>query len=103
MKTYRVIWSEQAKDELRAIYTYIFDQSKQGADSVFDTILDLGDSLSTMPRRFPIENRLANEENEFRFIPKWSYKIVYLILEEKDTVVIARIFNAKQHPNRLED
>ena len=101
MKTYKVIWSEQAKDDLRAIYNFIFDQSTQGADTVFDTLLDLGDSLSTLPQRFPIEVLLTDSSYEYRFLPKWSYKIIYLILEEKDTVVIARIFNTKQDPSRL--
>jgi len=101
MKTYNVIWSEQAKDDLRAIYNFIFDQSKQGADTVFDTLLDLGDSLSNLPQRFPIEVLLTDSSFEYRFLPKWSYKIIYLILEENDTVVIARIFNTKQDPSRL--
>ncbi len=101
MKNYHVIWSEQAKDDLRAIYNFIFDQSKQGADIVFDTLLNLGDSLSTTPRRFPIEILLTDSTYEFRFLPKWSYKIIYLIMEEQDTVVIARIFNTKQDPSRI--
>jgi len=92
MKTYRVIWSEQAKDDLREIYYYIFEQSKQGANSVFDTLLDLGDSLTTMPRRFPVEVLLADAENDYRFLPKWSYKIVYLVQEDRDRVIIARIY-----------
>lgn len=101
MKNYHVIWSEQAKDDLRAIYNFIFDQSKQGADIVFDTLLNLGDSLSTTPRRFPIEILLTDSTYEFRFLPKWSYKIIYLIIEEQDPAVIARIFNTKQDPSRI--
>lgn len=86
---------------MREIYSYIFEQSKQGAKSVFDTILDLGDSLSTLPSRFPIEVIISNYDQEYRFIPKWSYKIIYTIHENKDQVIIARIFNTNQHPTRL--
>ena len=35
MKTYRVWWSPQALDDIKAIYDYIYEQSPKGADKIF--------------------------------------------------------------------
>ena len=51
MKTYRVWWSPDALDDVKQIYEYIYEQSPKGADIVFDTLLDLGDSLNTFPEK----------------------------------------------------
>lgn len=41
-----VVWSREAMKSLTNIYDYIFDDSPQNAIKVFETLLDLGDSLS---------------------------------------------------------
>ena len=64
----------------------------------FDTLLDMGDSLSTMPERFSVEPNVASQHYTFRFIPKWNYKIIYRINKEIDVVVIARILSTRQNP-----
>ncbi len=97
MKRYRVWWSPQALDDLKAIYDYIYEQSPKGADKVFDTLLDLGDALATLPERFPIEEHAESKLYSFRFIPKWNYKIIYRINVNADIVVIARIISTRQN------
>ncbi len=102
MKTFRVWWSPQALDDLKQIYDYIYEQSPKGADTVFDTLLDLGDSLEALPERFPIDLMLSSHTHIFRFIPKWNYKILYRINQSTNLVIIARIFSTKQHPDNIE-
>lgn len=46
-----------------------------------------------------IQKNLFINENKYRFIPKWNYKIIY---ERKiDKVVILDVFSTKQNPNEL--
>ena len=101
MKKYRVIWSHQSSDDLHEIYHFIYPKSKKGAEKVFDAILSLGDSLEKMPERFPVELLLENAPREYRYITKWSYKIVYTIQQKKNRVIIARIFDTRQNPEKL--
>jgi len=101
MKTYQVIWSEKAKEDLLRIYDFIYNQSPQGADKVFDVLLDLGDSLDKLPYRFPIEDLMIEAKNEYRFISKWSYKIIFFVDEKNDQVIITQIFGTAQNPERL--
>lgn len=42
----KVIWSEQAKESLAQIYDYTFEDSPQNAEMVFNTLFELGNSLS---------------------------------------------------------
>lgn len=101
MQNFKVWWSPQSLEDIKKIYEYIYEQSPKGADIVFDTLLDLGDSLNVMPERFPIDPFVSSEENNFRFITKWDYKIFYRINPKIHTVIIARIFSSRQHPNKL--
>ncbi|MEZ4930745.1 MAG: type II toxin-antitoxin system RelE/ParE family toxin [Saprospiraceae bacterium] len=100
-KRYRVYWSFKSNEDLADIYAYIEQDSPAAAEKVIDTLLDLGNSLETFPERFPREWNLADAPLVFRFIPKWNYKIIYIIKETEDMVIIARIFSASQDPESL--
>jgi len=101
MKKFQVWWSPQSLDDIKNIYDYIYEQSPKGAETVFDTLLDLGDSLEEMPERFPVDLFVSQKEYIFRFISKWDYKIFYRINTDINTVIIARIFSTKQHPDKI--
>jgi len=100
-KRYKIYWSFKANEDLADIYADIEEDSLQAADKVIDALLDLGDSLETLPQRFAREWSLENAPLIFRFIPKWRYKIIYTIKEENDLVIIARVFNTSQSPDKL--
>lgn len=92
-----VIWSRQARNSLAHIYDYIFDESPQNALIVFNTLFDLGNSLSD--ERFDYSKDLIINKDRYKCIPKWSYKIIY---ERKDSeVIILDIFNTNQNPDKL--
>ena len=90
---YKVDWSFNAQEDLADIYEYIEIDSAKAANRVIDVLLELGDSLTLLPHRFPIEPLLKDAPLEFRFVPKWRYKIIYHINEENQRVIISRIFN----------
>ncbi|MPS72501.1 MAG: type II toxin-antitoxin system RelE/ParE family toxin [Chryseobacterium sp.] len=93
----KVVWSDNAKESLADIYDYIFENSPQNAEHVIDTLLELGNSLEDS--RFDYSKDLIIDNDRFRFIPKWSYKIIY---ERKNNEVrIIDVFGTKQNPEIL--
>lgn len=64
---------------------------------IVDTFLNIADTLDFMPYKFPKEPYI-NKEN-IRFIPKWSYKIIYAI--EEDDIIILNVFGTSQDPDLL--
>lgn len=101
MARFRILWSPQASDDLKDIYQYIYQVSPNGADIVFETLVDLVDSLQKYPERFPVEPALEEYDKEFRFIPKWNYKIIYRVNHIAKLVIIARIFGTRQGLDKL--
>jgi plasmid stabilization system protein ParE len=93
----KIEWRDKAIEELQSIYDYIYLRSPQNAENVINTLLNLGDSLAEFPNKYPIEP-LLNRENT-RFVTKWSFKIIYRV--EKERIIILRVFNAKQNPDKL--
>lgn len=100
-KKYSVYWSFQANEDLADIYAYIETSSPEAADKVIDTLLDMGNALEIFPERYAKERSLKDAPRIFRFIPKWNYKIIYTVDEEKDKVIIARVFSTNQDPEKL--
>lgn len=93
----KVIWSDEAKESLADIYDYIFEDSPQNAEHVIDTLITLGSSLEDT--RFDYSRDLIIDNDRFRSIPKWSYKIIYE--RKKNEVRIIDIFGTKQNPEIL--
>lgn len=87
-----VEWSEESIFSMQSIYDYIFVESPQNADLVIDTLFDLGEKLNILPEKNPKEP-LYNSE-KIRFSPKWNYKIVYRI--EENRIYILDIFSTLQ-------
>lgn len=95
----KVVWSEKAKISLANIYDYIFQASPQNAEKVIITLLNLANQLSD--NRFTYSKDLIINKERYRFIPKWSYKIIYERTENE--VIILDIFNTKQNQENLKE
>lgn len=94
MATLKIIWTNTAKDQLKAIFEYYKVKSLQGAHNVKNDILKASREL-----HFVEQYQLDEIEPEYRRIIVRDYKLLYK--EEKEgTVFIARIFSTKQNPNR---
>jgi len=93
----KVRWSKRSRESLTNIYDYIFEDSPQNAEMVIKTLIDLGNSLSN-PKIEYSQDLIINDER-FRFIPKWSYKIIYERTENE--VIILDVFNVNQNPGKL--
>ncbi|MFN0037637.1 MAG: type II toxin-antitoxin system RelE/ParE family toxin [Saprospiraceae bacterium] len=99
MKTYSVTWTLPAIAALRDIYDFIRPDSPEGAKRVVTELVSLGNSLSTLPSRNPVEVLLADEPVVYRFAVKWNYKIIYTI--ESEDVMIVEVFDTRRDPRRL--
>lgn len=74
------------------LYDYIFGESPQNADLVVDTLFDLGEKLNIFPEKNPKEPLFNSEK--IRFFPKWNYKIIYRI--EENRIYILDVFSTLQ-------
>jgi plasmid stabilization system protein ParE len=102
MTEYHVVWSDRAYETLRKIADFIGKDSRQGAKNVVRELVQHSQSLSTLPRRNPVEPSLAEATVEYRFLLKWNYKIIYTILEQDAIVLIVLIFDTRQDMAKLE-
>ena len=88
-----VVWSANAIESIQNIYNYIYSQSPQNADLVVGTLFDLGDNLNLFPEKNPIEPLFNSKE--IRFFPKWNFKIVYRM--EENRIYILDVFSTSQN------
>lgn len=93
----QIIWHSKAYKDLNDNVKYIAKQSPQNARMVLNTLLELPNSLKTFPFAYPKEPYYNNEN--IRYISKWSFKIVYFV--NGDTITIMRVFNTNMRPNRV--
>lgn len=100
MEVYQVVWTDNALKELYAIRDFIQKQSDTGAAKTVQEITNLAGSLNTMPERGQVE-RSISKRMVYRYLKKWNYKIIYTIEEGEKRVVIVKIFNTRQHPDKL--
>ena len=92
-----VVWSEQAKESLQNIYSYIYLKSHQNAVSVLDALLALGESLADQKKEFSLDPVINKQK--FQHISLWSYKIIYERTEVR--VIILDVFDGRQDPAKL--
>ena len=93
----KVVWSERAKISLSEIYEYVYQDSPKAADRVLESILDKTNSLQNEQIEYP-KNPILNDQR-FRFILLWSFKIIYQRTESK--VIIIEIFHTRKDPGKL--
>ncbi len=99
MKTYSVIWTLPALASLRDIHEFIKKDSPTGAKKVITELVAVGNALSTLPARNPIEPLLAEEPIIYRSAVKSNYKVIYTI--EQESVMIVDVFDTRRDPSRL--
>lgn len=93
----KVVWSERAKISLANIYEYVYQDSEEAADRVLETILEKAESLQDDRIDYP-KDPILNDER-FRFILQWSFKIIYE--RTKSTVIIIDIFHTRKDPGKM--
>jgi len=101
---FKIIWSRQARDDLRDIVTFIAGNNHPIAESFGFRLMAKVDLLA----QFPEMGRMVPEEQDetIREIIFPPYRIVYRVLARANLVAIARIWHGARGepviPNRLE-
>lgn len=100
---FKIIWSEQARDDLQSIVLFIAQDNPNISESFGYLLMSKVDVLA----QFPQLGRVVPEENDetVREIIFRSYRIIYKVLAEKQIVAIARIWHGARGepeiPSRL--
>ena len=81
-----VIWSNEAKADLRKIHKYISTDSKLYADNVKNNIIDKADTLDEMKKKFRVESEFNDET--IRYMIVYSYKLLYRIVNNEVILVL---------------
>ena len=91
---YTVIYSPEALDDIRKIYSYIaFELKAPGtAKNQTDRIRKFIRSLDFMPMRHPIVEWEPWKSMKMHKAPVNNYVVYYIVNDEQNTVTIIRIF-----------
>ena len=76
---YKVIWSNNAKQQLKDIYAFIKKDSQQGADLVKNKILESTKILSAGSFIYETDSLKNNNNGNYRAYTIYSYRITYKI------------------------
>ena len=80
-----VIWSDEAKADLRMIYEFIAKDSKHYGRKVIQEIAIKADILDSLPRLGRMMPEIGDEN--VREIPMYSYRIIYEILGQNVSII----------------
>jgi len=100
MQTYKVVFSDLSKADLQSIVTYIAHvESPTRAKHVERGILSEAKKLQHFPNGYARDEYASSDTLTVRFIVKWSYKILFVVV--RDTVQVVAIFHTAQSPDKL--
>ena len=103
MVQYKVITVAQALDQLKSILEYIIERDSIGkAQIAHDGIIKTIESLKTMPYRNSVYRTVKKTKKTYRFVPQWSYNIIYRIEDDPPVVNVVTIANASQSSKEIE-
>jgi plasmid stabilization system protein ParE len=101
---FKIIWSRQARDDLRDIVTFIAEDHRPRAESFGFRLMSKVDLLA----KFAEIGRVVPEEQDetIREIILPPYRIIYRVLPENHRVAIVRVWHGARGepeiPSRLE-
>lgn len=99
----KIYWSRLAENKLEDIFDYYnIKAGVKTATKIVHGIIDRVDHLDKNPRMGQIEELLATRPQEFRFLIYTHYKIIYRVDLEKQRIIIANVFDARQSPLKIQ-
>ena len=95
-KTYKVIWSDLAKEQLKEIYKYIKKDSETNAKKVRTKILESTRILGSGKEIYKADEFKQDNKGSYRAYVVYNYRITYKI--ELDRVEILRVRHTSREP-----
>ncbi|MEI6131485.1 MAG: type II toxin-antitoxin system RelE/ParE family toxin [Bacillota bacterium] len=101
--TYIIIMTEHSKSDLINIETYISETLHEPVfgKNTIEGILKQVFSLSILPKRNPVIEEIGFINREIRKILAGNFIIFYLVVDERQTVVILRVIYKKREWENL--
>lgn len=101
---YKVVVTDDAKNNLREIIEYLGENASYDvAEKVRDAIEGEIAKLAEMPQSKGLLQGVKAKKFAYRRILKWSYRIIFTIVETELVVLVVRIDHAKNDPGKLEN
>jgi toxin ParE1/3/4 len=101
---FKIIWSRQARDDLRDIVTFIAEHNRLVAESFGFRLISKVDLLAQFPRLGQVVPEEQNENIREIILP--PYRIIYRVMAEDQVVAIARVWHGARGepeiPRRIE-
>ena len=97
----KVLWTDAAIAQLEAVYNYVAQTSPEYARRIVDKLTRRSIQIAA----FPFSGRMVPEYelNEVRELIEGSYRVIYLVKEEKNQIeVLAVIHSAREGLTPLE-
>jgi plasmid stabilization system protein ParE len=88
---FKIVWSRQARDDLRDIVTFIAAHNRPVAESFGFRLMAKVDLLE----QFPHLGRVVPEQHDenVREVILSPYRIIYLVLAENHMIAVARVWH----------
>ena len=93
----KVVWSIDAKRQLRDAYHYIRKDSLQNAIKVRKDIVDIARKLPQHPEKYNTDKYKYCNDNSYRAFEKHHYRISYRVLETQ--IRILRVRHTSMEPS----
>ena len=85
-----VIWTKEAKDELRKAFLYIRMSSLQNAEMVRDDIINATIVLAKHPEKHALDKFKTDNDGTWRAFEKYHYRVSYRITPNEIRIVRLR-------------
>jgi len=96
----RIVWLEDARDDLESIYRFVAQDSEKAAAEIHNNIYDQAGKLKDFPWLGVVDPLLNENAEVYRsLIVRRHYKVVYKI-DDKFIYIIA-IWDCRQNPKML--
>ncbi|NQZ76139.1 MAG: type II toxin-antitoxin system RelE/ParE family toxin [Ekhidna sp.] len=95
----KVIWSARSLKDLERAHGLLAEKSSQAANQMIGTVLERVEQLEQFPESGAIELSLSQRKKSHRYLVSGHHKIIYRI--EKKSILIVRVFDTRQDPEKL--
>ncbi len=86
----KVVWSDDAKKQLKEAYSYIAKDSVQNAKKVRNDIVEMTRKLTSNPQIYSPDKYKINNDGTYRAFEKHRYRIAYHIMEKEIRILRMR-------------
>ena len=102
MKQFKIIWSDQAENELDKIFEYYTESASIFvAKDILKEIIEEPNRLILSPEISQREEMLLDREIEYRYLICKNYKLIYSIDVKAKFIKIADVFDTRQNPSKI--